>query len=110
MPKYGTPPAVAVELALKRLGENIARARIRRRLKQVELASKAGLTRPTVTRIERGQPTTAIGAYFSVIWAMGLEKEIANLASPDRDEEGKVLEAARQPKRVSDRRSLNDDF
>ncbi|SEU41653.1 Helix-turn-helix [Myxococcus fulvus] len=101
---------LAVARAMTGLGANIARARLRRGLKQVDLAKKTGLALGTLKRIEAGSPTTAISAYFVVLWALGLEREFANLASPDRDEEGKTLEAARQPKRASSSGSLDDDF
>jgi transcriptional regulator with XRE-family HTH domain len=101
---------VAVVRAVARLGQNIARARIRRGLRQVDLARKTGLALGTLQRIEEGSPTTALSAYFTVLWALGLEREFENLASPDRDEEGKTLERARQPKRVHVKADLDADF
>jgi transcriptional regulator with XRE-family HTH domain len=100
-----------VQQALARLGANIATARKRRGIRQEELAAKAGVTHVTLRRAERGRPTTGIGAYFAALWALGLDREIEDLASPDRDEEGKTLERAHMVKRV--RRSageLSDDF
>lgn len=101
---------VAVVRAVTRLGQNITRARIRRGLRQVDLAKKTGLAPGTLKRIEEGSPTTALSAYFTVLWALGLEREFENLASPDRDEEGKALELARQPKRVHIKADLDADF
>ncbi|RKG92660.1 helix-turn-helix domain-containing protein [Corallococcus terminator] len=102
----------AVGRAISALGQNIARARIRRGLRQVDLAKKTGLALGTLRRIEEGSPTTALSAYFTVLWALGLEREFADLASPDRDEEGKTLELARQPERVDVHRKdeLDADF
>ena len=90
----------AVENGVKQLGRHIAIARKRRRLSQADLAEKAGLTRLLLSRIERGSPTSGVQAYFAALWALGLEREFADLASPDRDEEGKRLERLRLPKRV----------
>ena len=90
----------AVEESVKRLGRNIAIARKRRSLTQAELATKAGLTRLLLSRIERGAPTSGIQAYLAALWALGLEREFANLASPDIDEEGKRLERLRLPERA----------
>jgi transcriptional regulator with XRE-family HTH domain len=90
----------AVVRAITALGKNIERARIRRGLRQADLAKKTGLAAGTLRRIEEGSPTTALSAYFTVLWALGLEREFENLAAPDRDEEGKTLEAARLPERV----------
>lgn len=106
---HETVPRV-VARAVSQLGENVARARIRRGLKQVDLAKKTGLALGTLKRIEAGSPTTAISAYFTALWALGLEREFENLGSPDRDEEGKALELARQPKRVRPTGGLDADF
>ncbi|MDQ3262706.1 MAG: helix-turn-helix domain-containing protein [Myxococcota bacterium] len=102
-------PAGVVD-AVRLLGENVATARQRRGLRQVDLAARTGLARLTIRRIEAGHPGTAVGAYFAALWALGLEREIAELASPDRDEEGKTLEAARRPRRVVRRTELDADF
>jgi len=45
-----------------------------------------------------------------VLWALGLESQFKDLASPDRDEEGKTLELARQPKRARQSGDLDADF
>lgn len=112
MPKLSltsqTIPA-RVAQALTRLGAGISYARRRRALTQKALAQKAGVTPVTLRRVEQGSPTTAIGAYFAALWAMGLEREIADIASPDRDEEGKTLERARSPQRIRPRTELLDD-
>jgi transcriptional regulator with XRE-family HTH domain len=100
----------AVAEAIRRLGANIETARLRRGLRQVDLAEKTGLARLTFRRVEAGSPTTAIGAYFAALWALGLEQELEGLASPDRDEEGKTLEAARRPERARRHGALDADF
>ena len=104
-----TTPAAVVS-AIARLGQNIAQARIRRGLRQLDLAKKTGLAIGTLKRIEEGSPTTSLSAYFTVLWALGLEREFDNLASPDRDEEGKTLEQARYPKRAHPKADLDADF
>lgn len=103
----------AVEKAAKALGANISYARRRRGMKQGDLARRADITPVTLRRVERGNPTTAIAAYFTALWALGLEREIANIGAPDRDAEGKTLERARAPERVRSRakaRDLDDNF
>ena len=101
----------AVALAIERLGRNIARARKRRGLKQTELAMKAGISKVTMQSVERGAPTTSIGGYFACAWVLGLFNELTNLLAPERDEEGKALEARLTPQRVRGQtRELSDDF
>ena len=101
----------AVERALKRLGANIILARQRRGMRQADLATKAGITPVTMHRVENGMPTTSIAAYLAALWALGLENEFADIASPDRDAEGKTRERARSPERIRlTAQGLGDDF
>jgi predicted transcriptional regulator len=105
----GTPPA-AVEDALSRLGRNIRIARVRRKLRIADLAERIGASRFTVADVEKGKPSTSAAAYLGALWALGLLDQITELADPDRDEEGKVLERARSPTGAPRRRSLDNDF
>lgn len=113
MPRVAVSAAVApgkVVEAARRLGLNIRTARKRRRLRQTELARRAGITVQTLRRVEAGSLGTGIGAYLATLWAMGLESDIGALASPDTDAEGRTLEAARRGKRVRLDKRLDDDF
>lgn len=103
------PPA-AVEDVLNRLGLNIRTARLRRRLSMQELAERIGVSRYVVADIEKGKPTTAIAAYMGALWALGILRDMQEVADPDRDEEGKILERARSPKTAPKRRVIDDDF
>ena len=104
-----TPPA-AVEDAIKRLGRNIRTARLRRKLRIEDVADRIGASRFTVADLEKGKPGTSIAAYLGALWALGLLDQMNELADPDRDEEGKILESARSPKRAPRRRALDNDF
>ncbi len=104
-----TAPA-AVSRAARRLGLHIRTARVRRRLRQVELARMAGITVQTLRRVESGSLGTGIGAYLAALWAMGLDSQVAELASPERDIEGQTLEAAGRGERVRPGGKLNDEF
>jgi transcriptional regulator with XRE-family HTH domain len=107
---YVDASPAAIEQAVSQLGANIATARLRRRLRQQDLAEKAGITRATLNAIERGKLGTGIGAYVSVLWALGLHGDVSRLASPDRDAEGLTLESARLPSRARRATDLDDDF
>ena len=104
-----TPPA-AVEDALKRLGQNLRTARLRRKLRIEDVAERIGASRFTVADVEKGKPSTSAAAYFGALWALGLLNGVRDIADPDRDEEGKVLESVRQPKEAPRRRTLDNDF
>jgi DNA-binding XRE family transcriptional regulator len=103
------PPA-AVEDALRQLGRNLRTARVRRKLRIEDVADRIGASRFTVADLEKGKPGTSAAAYFGALWALGLLDQAKDLADPDRDEEGKILESARSPKQAPRRRSLDDDF
>ncbi|MBA3563785.1 MAG: helix-turn-helix domain-containing protein [Gammaproteobacteria bacterium] len=108
--KISESPPHAVEQALITLGRNIRTARLRRRLSRAELAERIGISRYVMADIERGKPTTAIAAYLGALWALKLLDELREVADPDRDLEGKTLEAARSPTTAPKRKALDDDF
>lgn len=96
--------------ALVRLGSRIRLARVRRKLRQEDLATKIDRTRATVIAIERGAPTTEIGAYVSALWALGLLQELELVADPALDRDGQALSFSASDKRVRLRRQLNNKF
>ena len=108
--KIAESPPRAVAQGLARLGQNIRTARLRRKLSCAELAEKIGISRYVMSDIERGKPTTAIAAYIGALWALGLLRQLDELADPDRDLEGKTLESARRPRTAPKRRPYDDDF
>jgi len=108
--KISKSPPAAVEDVLKRLGRNIRVARLRRKLSREELAERIGLSRYVLADIEKGKPTTAIAAYLGALWALGLIRDMQEVADPDHDQEGKILERARSPKTAPKRKTIDDDF
>jgi ribosome-binding protein aMBF1 (putative translation factor) len=108
--KISSAPPAAVEDILNRLGRHIRTARLRRKLSREALAQRVGISRYVLSDIEKGKPTTAIAAYLGVLWALGLLADMRQVADPDRDEEGKILERARSPKTAPKRKIVDDDF
>ena len=113
MPKQNltcdSAPAAVVE-TLRLLGANIATARLRRHLTLEDLAAKAGISKETAARVERGRVTTSIGAYAATLWALGLHHGLAEVGSPELDQEGTTLSAARLGQRARPAKVLDDDF
>lgn len=105
-----TCPPAEVEDILRRIGSNLRTARLRRRLRIQDIADRLGTSRFTVANVEKGKPGASGAAYFGVLWALGLLDDAKYLADPDRDEEGKIREAARLPTQAPRRRKLHDDF
>ncbi|MHB1896247.1 MAG: helix-turn-helix domain-containing protein [Metallibacterium sp.] len=108
MSNFAIPPHVSERIV--QLGQRIRIARIRRGWSVVDLASKAGVNRNTVTALELGKPGTAIGVCFTVLWALGLEKSLDAVADPDTDAHGKGLEASRRPMRAGRPRKAGNDY
>jgi len=108
--KISEASPAAVEEALIRLGSNIRTARLRRRLTREGLAGRIGISRQVLAHVEKGKPTTAVAAYLGALWALGLLNHLKDVADPDRDEEGKILERTRSPQTAPKRRKIDDDF
>ena len=99
-------PSLAVEMALKALGENLKTARLRRRLPQSQVAERAGISLNTLSKIEAGDPGVAIGNVAAVMQAIGLGTPFEEIASPALDLSGLRLESERLPKRARQPKKL----
>lgn len=95
---------IAIRRELAALGTDLQHARRRRRLTTMMVAERARITRPTLLRVERGDPSVSLGVYATVLWVLGLGDRISRLAASETDTVGLSLEAERLPKRVSSRR------
>ena len=68
---------------LSDLGDNIRLARLRRKFSASIVAARAGMSRTTLTAIERGDPGVSIGAYSRVLMALSLEQDLSLIARDD---------------------------
>ena len=94
--KLLTRPPYPVEQALKRLGENLRTARIRRKMTIEDVAQKLGTGRRAVMGAKKGKPSTGIVTYAGLLWLYGLMGPFEELADPAKDTEGLALEPARE--------------
>ena len=78
---------------LTALGENLKLARLRRALSSEQVAERAGISRNTLTKIERGEEGVAMSYYFRVLAILGLEKDLLLVAKDD--ELGRALRDAK---------------
>ncbi len=101
MPKKTAPPPPAIKAHLKILGENIRLARLRRKISAVMLSERAGMSRNTLRSVERGDSAVTLGAYASVLFCLGLDKDLLLIAKDDLL--GRKLQDIRmtQPKKSS---------
>lgn len=83
MPRKIAPLSFVLEDILKVLGENIKLARLRRKITTTMLAERAGMGRITLRKIENGNSAVTLGAYASVLFCLGLEKDLLLLGKED---------------------------
>jgi transcriptional regulator with XRE-family HTH domain len=91
---------IPVARALRKLGHDIRDARRRRRIPVAILAERASIGRMTLHRIEKGDPRASIGAYATVLFALGMVERLADVADPRHDSVGLELEAEHLPERI----------
>lgn len=69
---------------LNQMGEQIRLARLRRRLTAELVAERAGISRMTLSNIEKGSPSVAIGSYAAVLHALnGMDEDLLLVAKDD---------------------------
>ena len=93
----GTKLPRKLEEKMKVVGEQIRLARLRRDLSIAQVAERATCSPVTISRVEKGAPTVAIGIYLSALYALQLDDDILLLAQ--KDEIGRGLQDLRLKQR-----------
>lgn len=91
---------IPVIRTLRKLGQDISDARRRRRITVELMAERAGLSRATIGKIEKGDGSTSMGGYASVLFALGMEGRLSDLVDSSHDLIGRRLEDEKLPQRV----------
>lgn len=98
------PPSTSLPLpaahALRKLGRDFALARRKRGISTADMAQRLFVSRDTLWRLERGDPTVAMGTLATAAFLLQLHDRLANLAAPAADELGLSLDEQRLPKRI----------
>ena len=85
-------------------GENIKLARLRRKLSMAQVAERAGISRSTLVKIEKGDDGVSLGSYFQVLFVMRLEKDFLEVAKDDvlgrKIQDAGLITKQRAPKRI----------
>ncbi len=71
------------ERTLQEMGNQIRLARLRRNITSQEMAQRTSLGRNTIVKIETGDESVAMGSYFRVLIALGLDPDILALGKDD---------------------------
>lgn len=69
---------------LAALGERMRLARMRRKISSELFAERMGISRETLRRLEKGDPTIAMGTYMRALRVLGLDEDIDTLAADDK--------------------------
>lgn len=103
--KSTSPLPGPVKAALRKLGADIRDARRRRRIPTTLMAERAFISRATLGRLEKGDPSVSTGNYAAVLFVLGLTDSLRNLVDANNDPVGRTLEEERLPKRIHRPRS-----
>ena len=86
--------------ALRKLGRDLALARRKRGIATADMAERLFISRDTLWRMERGDPTVALGTLATAAFVLQLHDRLANLAAPATDALALSLDERRLPKRI----------
>lgn len=95
-----SPLPIPVKKALKKLGNDIHDARRRRRIPMALMAERASISRTTLTKVEKGEASVALGIYASVLFVLGMSERLSDLADVKFDETGLMLDEENLPDRI----------
>jgi|SRR5664279_3027914 transcriptional regulator with XRE-family HTH domain len=97
------PPAV--RRSLSKFGQDLANARRKRHLTIAMMAERMGVAQNTYRRVEKGDPSVAMGAYAMALFVQGFGGALGDLVDARRDEVGLQLDEERLPQRVRVKKS-----
>src|SRR5438552_11311503 len=86
--------------ALLKLGHDLRDARRRRRIPSAVAAERASISRMTLLKVEKGDPSVAMGIYATVLFVLGLSDRLADLSDAAHDPTGLQLEEEHLPQRI----------
>lgn len=100
MRKPPSPLSPALTEALAEFGAGLKDLRRRRRMPLRYVASHALISRATLHKIERGDPSVSFGLYAKLLQHYGLLARLTVIVDGRFDAPGLALERARLPRRV----------
>src|SRR5947207_14741542 len=99
MPKASSIPLPAAH-SLRNLGRDLALARRKRGISTADMAGRLFVSRDTLWRLERGDPTVSLGTLATAAFVLQLHDRLANLAAPASDDLALSLDERRLPQRI----------
>lgn len=89
--------------AAKELGERCVEWRKLQDLTAEQLAQRAGISSPTLWKLESGDPGVSLGVFLDVVRALGFADRLLDAADPLQTELGRARAGQTLPKRVRHR-------
>ncbi len=68
---------------LEALGQRLKDARLRRRFSMETVCARADISRPTLYKVEKGDPSVAMGMYVQVVRVLGMVEDLGLIAKED---------------------------
>lgn len=106
-PRFSTLPH-SVEIGIRKFGQNLRAARLRRNLSIEDVARRIGVSRFVVADAEKGKLSTGIAVYAALLWTYRMLDQLTEIATATNDKDGAALVLTRERARAP--RALNNDF
>ena len=68
---------------MEAMGQRLKVARLRRHFSMETVCSRADISRPTLSKVERGDPSVAFGIYVQVLRVLGMAEDLSLIAKED---------------------------
>lgn len=94
------PLTPSAQKALRNLGESIRIARVRRRIRQKDMALRMGVSIVTLRALEKGDAGVSVGTLAMALLVLGILPKLEQLSDVSRDDIAMLLEIEDLPKRV----------
>lgn len=89
-----------VDRALKKFGNDIRIARLKRGLTIEMMSERIGIHRSTYGKMEKGDPMVGLGAYAAALFVLGFGTPLGELIDQRQDDTGLLLDLEKLPKRI----------
>ena len=107
MPSASPPIFPQQQPMLAALGERLRLARLRRHLTTTAVAQRAGISRTSLYKAERGDPTISLGMYVRILATMGLDNDV-NMLAADDPAGRKLQDLALEPTPRARKKNMNE--
>jgi len=102
-------PPVPIARALRDVGGSVLAWRKLRGLTQAQLADRAGISRPTVRRLETGDGAISLENTLRILRALGILEQLPRALDPYETDLGRLRSEEQLPQRVRPRKLTKGD-